>query len=226
MTMQSATSQHYRDGLLDTNIPIRAVNNNAEPVVWWYANAKYTLLPGQPTFVPYLAMCFYQGDPRAIDHPGDDPATKYRRNEYAELRIRCGVYENDAAWDTCPHMHIVCYPIDSDVPFNTVIRDPEGVNQAEARADSSEQSFLRNQMESMAAQMRVMQAQLAAKEFADAALTMSGIDPADLDRQVTTSKAISPEEAVGESMVGQHPVQKSGKARPKAGEGPAVTQDN
>lgn len=225
MSMQTASSQHYRDGILDTNIPIRAVNNSDEPITWMYANSKYVLQPHVPTFIPYMAMCFYQGDPRAIDHPGEDEARQYRRNEYAELRIRCGVYEDDAKWATCPHTQVICYPIDSDVPFNTVIRDPEGVNQTEAKATNNEQAFLRNQMESMAAQMRVLQAQLASQQNGEAALSAAGIDPADLDRAATTSKSISPEEATGQSMVGQRPIQKSGKARPKPGEGPGVTVD-
>lgn len=220
-------TSHYRDGLLDENIPVRAVNESDEPITWQYARVKYVLQPHTPSFIPYMAMALYQGDPRAIDLPGDDPNVKYRREEYARLRIHCGVYENDAAWETCPHTKVTCYPIDSDVPFNTVLRDPEGANQGDMRADNSQAAFLTQQLEQMASQMRAMQAQLAMQTQADSALGAAGIDPLDLDRQATVSKSVSPEEAAGGSMVGAHPVQKSkaAKVRPAPGEGPAVTKD-
>lgn len=224
-----ASSHYSQSGELNLGIPVRAVNNSDTPITWMYDRVKYVLQPGIPSFVPYLAMCLYQGDPRAIDKPGDDPHTKYRREEYARLRIHCGVYENDAAWETVPHTKVTCYPIDSDIPFNTVLRDPEGVNQAEQRADLNQSAFLQKQVEEMASQLRVLQAQAAAAQSADAAREQAGFDPADLDRQETTSRAITPEEATGQSMVGAHPVQKSksavAKKRPAAGEGPAVTRD-
>lgn len=221
------TTSHYRDGLLDENIPVRAVNNTDDPITWQYARVKYVLTPHTPVFIPYLAMCLYQGDPRAIDLPGDNPDTKYRREEYARLRIHCGVYENDAAWDSCPHTKVDCFPIDSDIPFNTVLKDPEGVAQSGDRADNNQTVFLQQQMENMANQMRVMQGQLAAAQSADQARAVADFDPNDLDSQATTSKAVSPEEATGQSMVGAHPVQKSkaAKVRPAPGEGPAVTKD-
>lgn len=229
-TSTGQQSPHYRDGQLDTGIPVRAVNNSSSPIQWMYDRVKYTLQPGVPSFIPYMAMCLYQGDPRAIDLPTGRDHEQYRRNEYARLRIFCGVYEDESKWEDCIHTFVTCYPIDSDVPFNTVLRDPEGVNLADQKADNNQTQFLQSQVESMAAQLRVLQAQAAASENADAARRMADIDPADLDHQVTTSKAISPEEATGnaESMVGLHPVQKSqaAKKRPAPGEGPQVTKDN
>lgn len=223
-----STSPHYRaGGELDEGIPVRAVNNSDQPIQWMYDRVKYTLQPGVPSFVPYLAMCMYQGDPRAIDLPTGKEHEQYRRNEYARLRIHCGVYEDDTRWDDVVHTKVTCYPIDSDVPFNTVLRDPEGVNQSDQKQDNNQTQFLQTKMEEMAGQMRAMQAQLAAQQAADAALGAANIDPADLDRQATISKAVTPEEATGQSMVGAHPVQKSkaAKSRPAPGEGPQVTQD-
>lgn len=221
------SSQHYRDGQLDTGIPVRAVNNSDTPIQWMYDRVKYILQPGVPTFIPYMAMCLYQGDPRAIDLPSGKAHERYRTNEYARLRIHCGVYEDDSRWDDCPHVHVTCYPIDSDVPFNTVLSDPEGTSLADQKHDLSQTQFLQAQMETMAAQLRVLQAQAAASQSADQAMAAANFDPADLDRQATVSKAISPEEATGESMVGARPVQKSAaaKKRPAPGEGPAVTTD-
>lgn len=221
------SSAHYNGSTLDEGIPVRAVNDSSEPITWRYARVKHVLNPGVPTFIPYLAMCMYQGDPRAIDLPTGRPQDQHRRNEYARLRVHCGVYEDDAKWATVPHTHVTCYPIDSDVPFNTVLRDPDGVNQADEKSSNSQAQFLQQKMEEMANQMRVMQAQLAMQQNAEGAIVAANIDPADLDRQATTSRAISPEEATGQSMIGARPVQKSqaAKKRPAAGEGPAVTKD-
>lgn len=223
----ASPSSYYRNGELDTNIPVRAVNNSDQPITWTYDRVKYVLPPGVPTFIPYLCMCLYQGDPRAIDLPTGREHEQYRRNEYARLRIHCGVYEDDTLWEDCIHTRVTCYPIDSDVPFETVLRDPEGASLSGEKATNNQTQFLTQQMEQMAAQLRVLQAQAAASANADAALTAADIDPADLDHQVTTSKAIAPEEATGQSMVGAHPVQKSqaAKKRPAPGEGPQVTKD-
>ncbi len=223
----TAVAQQQIDGQggVDLGIPIRAVNRGTVPITWLYARVKYLLQPETPTFVPYMAMCYYQGDPRAIDRPGRPMHEQYRRNEYARLRIVHGVYENESAWEGIATVD--CYPIDSDIPFNTVLRDPEGVNMGDTQRDDAEISLMRASMESMAQQLRVMQAQVAAKEQADGALSAAGIDPADLDRQATTSRALSPEEATGQSMVGQTPERRSpvAKTRPARGEGPAVTKD-
>lgn len=216
------------NGGIDLNIPIRAINRSDTPVTWEYARVKYLLQPDQPTFVPYMAMVYYQGDPRAIDLPTGRQQEQYRRNEFARLRILHGVYEGNVqhnSWADIPQ--IDCYPINSDIPFNTVLRDPEGVNLTEQKRDNSQSQFLQRQLEEMAAQMRVMQGQLAQQQQADGSLAAAGIDPADLDRQAATSKAIAPEEATGQSMVGPSPSRRppAPKTRTKPGEGPAVTKD-
>ena len=225
--MAQAAAQQQLDGQggVDLNIPIRAVNRSDKPVIWLYDRVKHTLMPNVPTFVPYMAMVYYQGDPRAIDHPGRPVQEQYRRNEYARLRIVHGVYENEDHWARVPE--IDCFPIDSDVPFATVLRDPEGATLAEDQRDNSQARFLQAQMEDMAAKMRAMQAQLAAQQQAEGATEAAGFDPADLDRQATTSRAIAPEEATGASMVGAAPERRSpvAKKRPAPGEGPAVTKD-
>lgn len=213
-------------GNVDLNLPVRAVNRSDSPVTWMYARVKHLLQPGTPTFVPYMAMVYYCGDPRAIDHPGGPLHQQYRRNEYARLNIVHGVYEGEErSWDDVPVVD--CYPIDSDVPFNTVLRDPDGVNMVDEKRDNTEMSLMRRSMEEMASKLRSMQAQVAIRESSEAATLAAGFDPADLDIERTTSRALTPEEVTGESMVGQAPVRKVPvpKTRHKAGEGPEVTVD-
>jgi len=207
------------DGLgahsINTDLPVRAIldSSHPEPVTWLYARQKYVIHPGVPTFVHYMAMCMYQGDPRAVDLPTGREHEQYRRNEYARLHIVHGVYEGSEGhrkWtDVAP---ISCYPIDSDVPFNTVLRDPEGVNLAAEKQDMSQSKFLQDQMESMAAQMRIMQAQLANQQAADGAISAANVDPADLDRQATVARGVMPE-SLAESMVGASPTRRGVMAR-------------
>lgn len=221
----SGLQQLDASGGVDLGIPVRAVNRSTSPITWVYARAKHILQPGQHTFVPYMAMVYYQGDPRAIDVPGGRQHEQFRSNELARLRIVHGIYEESEGhnkWDEIPLVE--CYPIDSDVPFATVLRDPEGHSLTEQRQDLGQTKFLQDEMERMAAQLRILQAQAAASQQSDAALGAAGIDPTDLDRAATTSKAISPEEATGQSMVGASPTPRP-KTRAKAGEGPAVTVD-
>jgi hypothetical protein len=233
MSQQAATAAQPLDvsGGVDLNIPVRAINRSDEPITWKYARVKHVLQPGVPTFIPYLAMVLYQGDPRAINIPGGRITEQYRRNELERLSILHGVYENSERWATIPL--IECYPIDSDVPFNTVIRDPEGTNATPGNTGQPNQTaFLEQQLAKMADQMRVMQAQILVQNAATGAVEAAGIDPADLDKQDTMSKAVAPEEAGLAGMGGPHPERQdpaSGSAVTKKklapGEGPAVTRD-
>ena len=226
MSQQQGLYHLDAQGGIDQNIPVRVVNRSPEPITWKYARQKYVLPPGTPTFVPYLAMVMYLGDPRAIDHPGRGAHEQFRRNEYARLRVLHGVYEDDTKWERVPRVE--AFPIDSDIPFPTVMADPDGVSLSEEKQQTSQVSFLQTQMEQMANQMRVMQSQLAQAQAEQGATAAAGIpDPADLDRQVTTSRSISPEEAGVESMVGASPTRRAPvpKTRPKPGEGPQVTRD-
>lgn len=231
MSQQVAQQPLDASGGADLNIPVRATNNSTSPVVWKFARVKYVLNPGIPTFVPYLAMVMYQGDPRAINVPGGNSHQQFRRNELHRLSILHGVYENSALWAQLPD--ITCTPIDSDVPFNTVLLDPEGVNlNPENTGAPNQTAFLENQLADMARQMQVMQAQLQQQTQQDAALAQAGIDPTDLDKQDTTSKAVSPEEAGLPGMGGAHPERHDpaqgkivAKKPPAPGEGPAVVKD-
>lgn len=210
-------------GNVDLNMPVRAVNRSDSPVTWLYARQRHVLQPGIPTYVPYMAMVHWQGDPRAIDMPGGRLHEQYRRQHREHLRALYGVYENDNKWAAIPLVE--CYPIDSDIRFETVLLDPDGTSVSQEAASATETEFLRAQLASMQSQMAHMATQIAVRENAADAQAAAGMDPADLDHQVTTSKAAAPEQ----SMVGAAPERRPSVAkvvkRLAPGEGPAVTQD-
>ena len=223
----SATQREDGLGGIDLTTPVRAINRSDKPLVWKYARIKHTLLPGEQTYIPYLCMCLWQGDPRAVNMPNGRAHEQYRRNERERLAVLWGVYENHDQWAQVPKVD--CYPIDSDVPFATVIADPDGLSVAGESRTNNELDLLRRETERMAAQLRTLQSTVAVRESQEAAIAGAGMDPEDLDHQVTTSRAITPEEATGQSMVGAAPVRKSpsqvAKKRMPEGEGPQVTKD-
>lgn len=215
-------AQQPLDGLggADLGLPVRAFNRSDEPIVWEYARAKHVLAPGVQTFVPYMAMVYWQGDPRSINLPGDKAHEQHRRLERERLRVLYGVYENEERWADLPLVE--CYPIDSDVRFETVLHDPDGASLSEQTQTNNQVAFMQQELESMAQKMRVMQGQIEIQRQAEGALDVADMDPEDLDRQETTHRTVTPEEATGQSMVGPAPTRKTA---PKAKAAAAVTRD-
>lgn len=218
-----AVAQQRLDGSggADLNTPVRIVYTpkdatDTAPFVIHYAREKYACSPNVPTFVPYLAMVMYLGDPRAINKPGGKIHEQHRRTEVERLRVHWGVYERDEEWARVPNLK--AYPIDSDVPFNTVLDDPDGANMDMSAVASRQQSdFIQSEMARMQAEMRAMQAQLQMAQQAEGARTAAGLDPdVPLDPQMTVSRTVAPESP---SMVGAHPV-----ARPASTKGRAKPQ--
>lgn len=207
-------------GNADVNLPVRAINRSDADVVYLYDRQRHILPPNTPVYIPYMAMVHWQGDPRAMDMPGGRLHEQYRRHQREHLRTLYGVYENDERWATIPLVE--CYPIDSDVRFETVLHDPDGRSLSTESAAASETEFLRSQMASMQNQLAHMAAQIQVNESADAARAAAGLDASDLDHQVTTSKAVAPEH----SMVGAAPERRSmNKPIVKKGDRAAVTKD-
>jgi hypothetical protein len=222
MSQQVAQQALDAQGGVDLGLPVRAVNRSDQDVVWQYDRIKYVIPAGGERMVPYMAMVYWQGDPRAIDVPGGRLHEQFRRQQYAHLRILYGVYEESEGhnrWADIPE--VVCYPLDSDVPFNTVLRDPDGRNMMEQVDSSNDLRFMRDQMERMATQMRVMQANYEQQSQSIAATEAAGVDPADLERQETEHRTVAPEEATGQSMVGPSPTRRTPAPKGKA----AVTRD-
>lgn len=195
-TAQAQYGQQRLDaqGGVDLNIPVRAVNRSDQPVTWEYARQKYVLPPNVAVYVPYEAMVYWQGDPRAIDMPGGKLNEQFRRLQRDHLRALYGVYENDERWATIPLVE--CYPIDSDLRFETVLLDPDGVSVSSEAASANETEFLRNQLASMQQQVAILAAQVNAQDQANAALDAAGLTPEDMGSQVTTSRAVAPEHSM------------------------------
>lgn len=209
-------------GGADQGLPVRAINRSDAPVTWQYARAKHVLEPGVPTFVPYMAMVHWQGDPRAVDLPGERAHEQHRRLEREHLRVLYGVYENDERWDNIPLVE--CYPIDSEVRFETVLLDPEGTSLSAVVESNSQVTFMQQEMERMAGQIRIMQGNIAVAQQQEAALAAADMDPDDLERQETEHRTVTPEEATGASMVGPSPQRRTTNTpAPKAKV--AVTRD-
>lgn len=182
-------------GNVDLNTPVRAFNRSEAPVTWLYARQKYVLQPEIPSYVPYMAMVHWQGDPRAIDVPGGKLHEQYRREWRERLTVLYGVYENTHLWDQIPLVE--CYPIDSDIRFETVLLDPDGTALSPEVAAASETEFLRRQLAQMQEQMRILSSQINLNESQDAATAAAGLDPEDLERQATNIKSQAPESLMG-----------------------------
>jgi hypothetical protein len=205
-------------GGADLGLPVRAFNRSDEDVVWQYDRTRHVIPAKGMAYVPYMAMCLWQGDPRAIDVPGGRLHEQFRRNQHHHLSILYGVYEGSDGhrqWDDIPLVE--CYPIDSDIPFNTVLRDPEGANLTDTDTGHSQLRMLQDQLERQAGALRVLQAQVTQQQQIDGALEAADLDPADLERQETAHRTEAPE---GQSMVGPTPSRRAPKAK-KA----AVTRD-
>lgn len=210
-------------GYVDMNLPVRAINRSDAPIIWEYARQKHVLQPGVPTYVPYMAMVYWQGDPRAINVPGGKLHEQHRRHQREHLSSLYGIYENEEKWEQVPLVE--CYPLDSDIRFETVLHDPEGVHLQPQVAAASETEFLRKQLAAMQGQMQAMAAQIQMADATDAAVAASGIDdPADLERQATNTKSVAPDPAT--SLVGASPERRGAAARrPVAKGGAPVTKD-
>lgn len=202
-------AQQPLDGLggADLGLPVRAFNRSDSPIVWEYARAKHVLQPGVQTFVPYMAMVYWQGDPRAINLPGDKAHEQHRRLERERLRVLYGVYENEERWADLPLVE--CYPIDSDLRFETVLHDPDGNSLSDVAQSNNQVAFMQQEMERMAQQLRIMQGNIAVAQQQEAAIDAADLDPEDLERQETEHRTVTPEEATGASMVGPSPQRRS-----------------
>lgn len=222
-TIPTALQASDAAGGIDLGIPVRAVNRSLEPVIWQYDRKTYTLLPGQPTYVPYMAMVYYQGDPRAIDLPTGKLHEQHRRLQREHLRVLYGVYENDERWGQIPLVE--CYPIDSDTRFETVLADPDGVHLAGETGEATQLNQMRAMMEQQAHQLRILQQAVTQQEQTEAAVAASNTDLTDLDRQATEHVDIAPEhDMVGPAPQRKAPVAKSGRQARDGADVP-VTRD-
>lgn len=225
-------------GTIDvTAFPVYVTNTGPFPLTWRYDGKAYSLPnDGQRHVVSYMAMVRHMGDPRAIDI---DAKRRHRHDEYKRLRNLYGVFEHDELWRTATskcacskadggefsscsgHLPAVkAFGFDGE-QIITVLDDPEGNSITPATPGTvAEETFLRESVQALSAQLQIQAAQLKELQSQNAALI--GGDPVDLGEQGTTEKVIGPEAAPEPAPA---PVSKPrGKA---AGQGAAtVTMDD
>lgn len=73
-----------------------ATNNGRKPLEISYDSRTYTLNPGVPTPLPYLAMVNAFGNPRLRDLPGEDRQKKLRALECERLSAKWGLLSGEA----------------------------------------------------------------------------------------------------------------------------------
>jgi hypothetical protein len=115
-------------GEIDQFVQVRVVNNDRTPLRWQYAN-RWFEIPGVDDpdgkrnfeIMPYLAMVYYCGDPRAFDV---SDRFRNRTDEWSRLRTVYGIYDK---YPAMAHMlpNVSVYTT-NDKPIWTVLDDHEG----------------------------------------------------------------------------------------------------
>lgn len=139
-----------------------------------WAGVVYVIPAGQETLVPWDAMANWFGNPNLIDRL---PLHRNRTREFARLRIKYGVYDDMTTWAArVPSVEITT--LDGTEKIVPVIHDPDGNHLNPAVESEAERSILRDTVDSMSQQLRVLQAKLDQQGRTDAALAEAGIEHA------------------------------------------------
>lgn len=160
-----------------------------KPFVDDYASQRYVIKPGEEAIVPYFAMVYWLGDPRAID-VGDrnsQPHLQHRTMEIDRLQTKYGTYgdawypneweineENSHLYPSSRHQNLPKLEVTSMTGerLYTIIDDPEGTHLMPATSTVVEQQNLAAAVSSMQAQIQALTAQLALADPAAAAALM------------------------------------------------------
>ena len=111
------------DGKIDDWVQVKLVNVGDKDIRIDYANKRWDIPAHGERMVPYHCMVMVCGDPRAFDVP-NDPRQRYRTDEWARLRVRYGIYENEhLADELLPEVEAYSALGNRII---TVIDDPEG----------------------------------------------------------------------------------------------------
>ena len=169
---------------------VRVKNLDARrPFVDDYANQRYVIEPGAETIVPYFAMVYWLGDPRAID-VGDrnaQPHLQHRTMEIDRLSTKYGTYgdswypqeweineDNSDKYPSSRHRNLPKLEVTSMTGERlfTVIDDPEGTHLSPATQTVTEQANTAAAIAQMQAQITALTNQLALADPAAAAALM------------------------------------------------------
>lgn len=144
---------------------------NSGQAVWkdTYGNVTYRVQPGSEGIVPFEAACLWFGHPDAIDI---DPRNRHRSDEYARLRIRYGVYDDDNLWDQqTPNIEV--FDLDGN-RILTVVDDPLGDALSPDDNDGVGRQLLMARVADMEKQLSAMRAQAELAARGEAALANAG----------------------------------------------------
>lgn len=173
-------------GIMSEQVAVRVKNVGSKKLRLDYANQTWHVEPGTDAIAPYLAACYWFGDPRSID-VGHDRNSHHRTREIERLAVLYGVYseafwvdEDDVVRDeeriddhrTAPALPYVnrrhpylpqveVYDLTTNERILTVIDDPEGnLNEPQSNQEL-ESAAMADQIRAMQQQMNALASRLA-----------------------------------------------------------------
>jgi hypothetical protein len=75
----------------DESVPVTVTNVGPVPLTFKYARRKFVFAAGESKMVPWLAMCLWFGDPRAVDRHPTKRSLQFRRQERDRLVVKYGL---------------------------------------------------------------------------------------------------------------------------------------
>jgi len=203
MSVLSNIKQLPSTGVMSEQVAVRVTNLGPKKLKLEYANNTWHIEPGEAAIAPYLAACYWFGDPRSVD-VGTRMETAYRTKEIDRLSVLYGVYsepfwvdedgvmrdeERIDQYRTHPAMPYVnrrhpylpqveVHDLTTNEQILTVIDDPEGnLNAPKSNADL-ESLALQDQMRAMQTQVNALAAQLAQTDPTAAKAILDNAPPA------------------------------------------------
>lgn len=186
---------------------VRVKNLDARrPFVDDYASQRYVIEPGGETIVPYFAMVYWLGDPRAVD-VGDrnsQPHLQHRTMELDRLQTKYGTYgdswypqeweineENADLYPASRHRNLPKLEVTSMTGerLYTVIDDPEGNHLNPATQTVNENRNMAEAVVQMQKQIQALTTQLALADPA-AAAALIPFAPAEASEPVSVESIV------------------------------------
>lgn len=166
---------------------VRIKNVGTERFSDMYNSQPTIIEPGGETLVSMEAVALWLGDPETRDL---DARRKYRTDEYERLLTRFGVYQDEHLWDTVrPQLEV--YTLDG-ARIVTVAEDPRGVGlDIQMSEDSTTETLLRTQLDTMKTQMDAITSALQADGGAQRVVAdMFGADDVAVDPAAPVEDAV------------------------------------
>jgi hypothetical protein len=140
---------------------VRVVNTGDADFLGHWNKDRYVVPAGGEAIVPYDAAVLWLGDPRAVDL---NESKRPRLVEYRRLRVRYGAYDDEERWEK-NKPRLECHTLDGQRVL-TVVDDPAGDYLNPEVTHEAENRFLRETMQRMQAEMKVMRSRLDQNERA------------------------------------------------------------